>query len=87
MNGIPILENDINRYFEAPEIFISSLCCINCKMNSYMKCKFLTALNAIETFIFTEMLIDFIHVNKSPYGRKRNDSQQKVLKSSSTAKK
>ena len=52
-----------------------------------MKCKFLAALNAIETFIFTEMLIDFIHVNKSPYGRKRNDSQQKVLKSSSTAKK
>ena len=33
------------------------------------------------------MLADFIYVDKSPYGRKRNDSQQKVLKSSSTAKK
>lgn len=70
MNGIPILENDITRYFETPEIFISSLCSINCKMNSYMKCNFLATLNAIEIFIFTEMLIDFIHVNKSPYGEK-----------------
>lgn len=33
------------------------------------------------------MLVDLIHVDKSAYGRKRNDPQQKVLKSSSTAKK
>lgn len=82
MNDIPILENDIARYFETPEIFISSLYSINCKMNS-----FLVTWNVIEIFIFTEVLVDLIHVDKSAYGRKRNDSQQKVLKSSSTAKK
>ena len=48
---------------------------------------FLVTWNVIEIFIFTEVLVDLIHVDKSAYGRKRNDSQQKVLKSSSTAKK
>ena len=65
MNDIPILENDIARYFETPEIFISSLYSINYNMNS-----FLVTRNVIEICIFTEMLVDFIHVDKSPMGEK-----------------